>query len=170
MISVAVIAQPGIEVDVWKVLEVDDELVTADESHADVVVAVGAVPDTSWPLVVVATDCASLAGGLRRAQAAVVAERLDTLPAVVRAVAAGYRCLPAFSDLEKLLDPEEVTLLMLLSAGATDVRIATMIGYSRRQVQRRIGRLFTRLGVGSRREAWMLTGGLRSDNAQGEGQ
>jgi DNA-binding CsgD family transcriptional regulator len=169
MVSVAMTAETGVKAEVWEVLAADDELVPAFLSDADVVVAVGAVPDTSRPLVVVATDHASLVGGLRCAQAVTVEEQLHTLPVVVRAVAAGYRCLPAFSDLEKLLDPEEVELLMLLSAGATDDRIAAVIGYSRRQTQRRLRLVFSRLGVRSRRDAWRVLGGLRFGGRVGGG-
>lgn len=97
---------------------------------------------------------------MKSAGGVVMVDRLDTLPAVVRTVAAGHRCVPGLSDIESMFSPEELTLMRLVRRGASDRAIGDAIGYSWLHAQRQVHSLFAGLGGGSRHEVSLVLGAL----------
>jgi DNA-binding CsgD family transcriptional regulator len=161
MISVAVVGEPdGLLERISRVLSRSRLTVLSIATEADVVVILGEHADASPRDVVVAVDKTSFWAAIKSAGGVVMVDRLDTLPQVVRAVAAGYRCLPGLSDIESMFSPEEMNLTRLMRDGATDDEIGAAVGYSRRQAQRLVHELLAELGVTSRHEALLLLGAL----------
>lgn len=161
MLSVAVVGEPDDLVDrIRRVLSRRGLAIASSRTEADVVVILGDHTQASTRDVIVAVGKQSFWTAIKSAGGVVMVDRVDTLPAVVRAVAAGYRCLPRLQDIEPIFSPEELVLLRLVSEGATDEEIGAGIGYSRRQAQRLVHDLLTEMGVTSRHDALLVLGSL----------
>lgn len=169
MISVAVVGEPDDLVDrIRRELSRNRLTLVSTDTQADVVVIHGDHAQASTRHVVIAVGKESFWAAIKSAGGVVMVDRVDTLPAVVRAVAAGYRCLPGLKAIEPIFSPEELTLLRLVSEGATDEVIGARIGYSRRQAQRVVHELLTEMGVTSRHDALLVLGSLSfSDSPSG---
>jgi DNA-binding CsgD family transcriptional regulator len=131
----------------------------ADRALVDVVVVVNGEFPTPPPPVVALVRPGSQIDAIKAEPAAVITtDEVGILPQAVTVVAGGHRVCPGSAALLNLLGDDNVRLFRLVCSGKTDEQIGEAIGYSRRQVQRRIGRLFHLLGVEKRAEALWMAG------------
>lgn len=128
---------------------------------ADVAVVIGAAHhETSLPSVLIVEPEQLPTALKRRAAGVLTTKELGLIPETVALVAQGLRVSHGPRALLELLGAEQFELLRLLCTGLGDGEIGRAVGFSRRQVQRRVYELFRILGVRSRGEALLIAGGL----------